>query len=106
MSTPKPLTARQQFVYDLLAMRELAADEAGAAWHSRPRGVDDDTMRHPEDERCEWCAATGLEILRALYRKGLVRYRQSPRVYFRPDVVEGAGYDADVIDPATMEIPF
>jgi hypothetical protein len=49
----------------------LHADEVGAIAHS----VMESRWQHHEGERCEYCAQRGLQLLRSLRAKGLVRYR-------------------------------
>ncbi len=74
------LTAQQQLVLDKL--REagadgLHADEAGAFAHS----IMESRWRHSEQERCQFCGARGLQILKRLRQLGLARYRGRMRVW-------------------------
>lgn len=68
------LTPQQALVLErLLAAGQdgLHADEVGAIAHS----VMESRWRHSAEDRCEYCGKRGLEILKALRAKGLVRYR-------------------------------
>lgn len=68
------LTAQQQLALERLRQAGadgLSADEVGALAHS----VMESRWRHPEGERCVYCGQRGLQLLRALRAKGLVRYR-------------------------------
>lgn len=60
------LTERQRSALEVVGrLQPVAADEIGAALCER-RG------KHPADQRCDWDAQSGREVLRALQRKGLV----------------------------------
>lgn len=74
--TPIPtLTPRQAHAYRLVQTTPggITADELGAATHA-------DQGRHSIDERCEWCAKLGLDLMRSKALAPLVvRRRESGR---------------------------
>lgn len=66
------LTPRQTRALELVrtaGVDGIHADELGAALHAEYR-------KHGADRRCRFCGKTGQDILGALKRKGLVRYRR------------------------------
>lgn len=74
-TVPK-LTVRQQRVLELVRQAGpdgVHADEIGAALHEEREG----RWQHSRDDRCLYCASTGKEVLGALKKKGLVRYRRA-----------------------------
>jgi len=66
------LTDRQRFAYESIQASDtgLYADEVGAILHERQG-------RHHQDQRCEWCARTGLDVLRSKAVAPLVIRRRS-----------------------------
>lgn len=64
----RKLKPRQQHAYDWLRAQPggVYADELGAHMH-----------RHADDQRCEWCARTGHELLRSKALAPLVIRRKS-----------------------------
>jgi hypothetical protein len=73
----RPLTPRQQAVLDALqraGQDGLLPAEAGAIVHMAQG-------RHGPGLGCRWCPTAGLEILRALRKRGLARQRGRPRVW-------------------------
>lgn len=90
----RPLTDRQQLVYDLLANSEtgLYAEEVGAYLHHR---------LHRRDTYCEWCPADGRAVLTSKALGPLV-------VRWRGGLwqLRGATRPTDGYDPGTSEIPF
>lgn len=68
---PPKLTARQQFVHDLIEAAEpngMTADEIGAVLHEL-------RDRHPRDQRCDYCTLDANGVLRSKALK--------PRIVFR-----------------------
>lgn len=66
------LTPRQARALELVTATGQAgihADELGAQLHA-------DYRKHDAQARCRWCGASGMSFLKALRRKGLVRYRR------------------------------
>lgn len=99
--TPEPNTPRlgdrQQLVLQLLEHHPdgLTADEVGAHIHHH-RG------KHTPDERCDYCAQEGNNVLRSKALKPLVtRRRGSGRWQLRTVPAEPAGPGSQ-----TSEIPF
>ena len=75
VAAPPKLTVNQQRAFDYIRARDgVTADEVGAFLHAhrdrRPHGVDD---------RCKWCAKTGLGVLRSKGLRPLVTYRTADR---------------------------
>lgn len=73
LRSTKPLTANQQLAFDYIRERDgVTVDEVGAWLHAhrekRPHGV---------DQRCEWCAKTGLQTVRSKGLAPLVTYRRA-----------------------------
>lgn len=110
--TPPPadgnLTHRQAFALGLLEQQPagLRATDVGVAVHqefSNPCSCS-------ATSACKWSMATGLEVLRALKKRGLVvqrksglwqHHRSAADPGSRSDRRSGSGYD-----PATASIPF
>lgn len=71
-ASPVGLTDRQATAYAALVRAGddgMSGDEIGAVLHAA-------AGHHHIDGRCQWCSTSGLEVLRALRRKGLVRSRR------------------------------
>lgn len=71
---PRKLTANQQLAWDFIRARDgVTCDEIGAWVHAhrerRPHGVDD---------RCDWCARTGRQLVTSKALKPLLTYRRNP----------------------------
>lgn len=74
-------------------------DELGALLHAEYR-------KHGVDERCHFCGATGISILKALRKKGLAKYRRGTvdrPGYWYP---VGAAKRDEMPPGMTDEIPF
>lgn len=70
-SEPVDVTLTSRQAEALRIVREhgtIASDELGAELHAWQGS-------HPVGQRCAWCQAAGVEVGRALRRKGLVTYR-------------------------------
>lgn len=91
------LGPRQQSVFDTLAERTLTDDECGALIHSWQG-------KHDADERCEWDAQVGRQVLVSLRRHKLVVRRHGGQ-WERRDV-RPAPEQVVPHDPSTAEIPF
>jgi hypothetical protein len=95
---PPELHPRQQLVMDALKAaghEGIRADEAGAHIHAR-RG------KHGLDQRCDWCAREGREVLRRLKELGKARLDRHGnwRAADAPGPQDGS------YDPSTAPIPF
>lgn len=68
------LTPNQQLAWDYVRERDgVTADEVGALIHSQP----DRRRSHGVDERCDWCARDGRQVLASKAVKPLVTYKRN-----------------------------
>jgi hypothetical protein len=71
IAEPK-LTDRQQFALRIVkdaGPDGVTSDEVGAAWCAQ-------NGKHTVDTRCQWDGSNGRQVLKALEKRGLVKYRR------------------------------